>query len=124
MAFGTFDCLHPGHISYLKQARGLGDRLVVVVAREVNVIRIKGNAPKQNENSRLAQVKELDIVNKALLGNEKDKLRVVKENQPNIVALGYDQQVDVKELKKRFKGDIVRLKAYKPEKYKSSKIVD
>jgi len=120
MAFGTFDCLHPGHLAYLEQARRQGDKLTVVVARDVNVARIKGKVPRQNENIRLAGVKELDIVDKALLGSEKDKLRVVEENQPDIVALGYDQQVDVKVLEKRFNGEVVRLRAYKPEKYKSS----
>lgn len=124
MAFGTFDCFHPGHLFYLEQARRQGDKLIVVVARDVNVARIKGSRPKQNENIRLARIKELDVVDKALLGNEKDKLRVVEENQPNVIALGYDQQVDVKALEKRFKGEIVWLKAHKPEKYKSSKIVD
>lgn len=123
MAFGTFDYLHPGHIFYLEQARKLGDKLIVVVAKDINVTRIKGKAPRQNENIRLARIKELDIVDKTLLGNEKDRLRVVEENQPNIIALGYDQQVDVKALKKRFKGKVIRLKPYKPEKYKSSKIV-
>ncbi|MCK5061610.1 FAD synthase [Candidatus Parcubacteria bacterium] len=122
MAFGTFDYLHPGHISYLKQARKLGDKLIVVVAKDINVTRIKGKAPRQNENIRLDRIKELDIVDKALLGNEKDRLRVVEENQPNIIALGYDQQADEKELEKQFKGKIIRLKPYKPEKYKSSKI--
>ena len=124
MAFGTFDHLHPGHLSYLEQAKGLGDRLIVVVARDINVERLKGKKPRQNEDVRLARLKELDIVDKALLGNEKDKLRVVEENQPDVIALGYDQQVDIKELEKRFRGEVIRLRAYKPEKYKSSKIVN
>lgn len=123
MAFGTFDYLHPGHIFYLEQARKLGDKLIVVVAKDINVTRIKGKAPRQNENIRLARIKELDIVDKTLLGNEKDRLRVVEENQPDVIALGYDQQVDIKALEKRFKGEVIRLKPYKPEKYKSSKIV-
>ncbi|MCK5211108.1 adenylyltransferase/cytidyltransferase family protein [Candidatus Parcubacteria bacterium] len=124
MAFGTFDHLHPGHLSYLEQARRQGDKLIVVVARDVNVEKIKGKKPRQNENIRLARIKELDIVDKAMLGGEKDRLLIVEKNQPDVITLGYDQQVDIRVLKKRFKGDVIRLKAYKPEKYKSSKIVN
>ena len=122
MAFGTFDYLHPGHVSYLGQARGLGDILIVVVARDINVEKIKGKMPRQNEDIRLTRVKELDIVDNATLGNKEDRLRVIEENEPDVIALRYDQPVDVKVLSKRFKGEVIRLKAYKPEKYKSSKI--
>ena len=41
LAFGTFDVLHPGHIHYLKKAKGLGDRLVVIVSRDDSVRLIK-----------------------------------------------------------------------------------
>ena len=34
---GTFDILHPGHLHYLRDAKAMGDRLVVIVARSANV---------------------------------------------------------------------------------------
>ena len=37
MATGTFDILHMGHIYYLKEAKKLGDELVIVVARDFTV---------------------------------------------------------------------------------------
>ena len=37
VATGTFDLLHPGHVLYLERSRALGDELVVIVARDVNV---------------------------------------------------------------------------------------
>ena len=56
MAFGTFDGLHPGHLNFLKQARRLGDSLVVVVARDANVRKIKGRFPRLGEGERLRKV--------------------------------------------------------------------
>ena len=37
ICFGTFDILHLGHVNFFKQAKSLGDELVVVIARDVNV---------------------------------------------------------------------------------------
>jgi D-beta-D-heptose 7-phosphate kinase/D-beta-D-heptose 1-phosphate adenosyltransferase len=39
---GCFDILHPGHIKYLRQARALGDRLIVLVNSDDSVKRLKG----------------------------------------------------------------------------------
>src|SRR5687767_520160 len=39
---GCFDLIHPGHISYLREARSLGDELVVAINSDASVQRIKG----------------------------------------------------------------------------------
>ena len=101
LAFGTFDILHSGHKHYLKEAKKLGDYLVVIVARDKTVMRVKHFIPTHDENKRLKAVSELDYVDKALLGNlEGDKLDIVKEINPDIIALGYDQTHFTEELKK------------------------
>lgn len=41
MAFGTFDVFHPGHEYYLTQAKKYGDILIVVVARDKTVEKVK-----------------------------------------------------------------------------------
>ena len=64
---GTFDYLHPGHISFLRQASRLGSELFVVVARDENVKRIKGRFPDQDEQERKARIEELDFVDDAVL---------------------------------------------------------
>ena len=46
MVFGSFDPLHDGHRSLFRQARKHGDELVVVVARDVNIARLKGHAAR------------------------------------------------------------------------------
>jgi len=120
MCFGTFDKLHPGHLSYLKQARKYGDCLLVVVGRDKNVFRIKGKLPKENEKTRLKNVQKVKFVDKAILGQLRDKFKVVKKHQPDVICLGYDQKVDTEKLKDFFSGRIVRLKPYKEEIYKST----
>ena len=49
MGCGTFDGLHPGHLSYMKQLRNLGDEIYVVVARDCNVKDIKCRLPRNNQ---------------------------------------------------------------------------
>ncbi len=127
LAFGTFDLLHPGHISYLTQAKALGGRLVVVVATDRNVEKIKGKPPVNGQEQRKELVGALRIVDEATVGFEDDMIKSVERAKPDIVALGYDQGHDEVKLRKTFesrgiKAGIVRLLAYKPEIYKSSKI--
>jgi len=116
MATGTFDLLHMGHIYYLKEAKKLGDKLVVVVARDSTVRKLK-HEPITPEEMRLDIIKELKIVDEAVLGHEDDMYATVKEIKPDIIALGYDQVHDEKkieqELKKRkLVARIVRLPKY------------
>lgn len=122
MCFGTFDILHPGHIFYLQKSKELGDYLIAVVARDANVIKLKGKLPVDNEKERLKKVKKTDLIDKVILGNLKDKYGVIKKYKPDIISLGYDQRVDLKDLQKVFTGKIIRQKPYKPKIYKSSKI--
>ena len=58
---GTFDYLHPGHESFLNQASRLGEELVVVVARDENVERLKDRKPDHEEEIRRARVESLGI---------------------------------------------------------------
>lgn len=116
MATGTFDLLHMGHIYYLREAKKLGDRLVVVVARDSTVRKLK-HEPITPEEMRLDLIKELKIVDEAVLGHEDDMYATVKEIKPDIIALGYDQIHDEKkieqELKKRkLVAKLVRLPKY------------
>jgi len=129
MVFGTFDVLHKGHLSFFKQARELSKNpyLIVSVARDVNVKKIKGHKPKNSERKRLAVVKSSRYVNKVVLGGLKDHIAHIIQQKPEIIALGYDQKAYTKHLgrdltKKGLNVKIKRLKAFKPSIYKSSKI--
>ncbi len=96
LAGGVFDIIHPGHVYFLKKAKGLGDLLVVVVARDVNVIRFKGVQPMHSEKLRLELVSAIRYVDEAILGDENDLMVTVEKVRPDIVALGYDQIHDEK----------------------------
>ena len=121
---GTFDILHPGHLDYFKQAKKHGDYLVVVVARDTNAIK-EGKKLRFGEKERHARVAAVPIIDEAVLGNEGDRLKIVEQEKPDVLCLGYDQKVDEEKLKEALaqRGltpKIVRAKAYFPEKYKSS----
>lgn len=116
MATGTFDLLHMGHIYYLKEAKKLGDSLVVVVATDATVRKLK-HEPINPENIRLGLIRELKVVDEAILGHEGDMYAIVEELHPDIIALGYDQIHDEtmikNELKKRkIHAQVVRLPKY------------
>ena len=128
MAFGSFDILHEGHKHYLKEAKSYGDYLIVVVARDENIIKFKGRKPRIDENHRLNKIKKLDFVDEAVLGDKDDILKVLDEFKPDVICLGYDQKTINEgklrlELKKRnLKAEVIRAKPYKEHVYKSSKL--
>ena len=127
MVFGTFDILHKGHLHFFKQARELSVNpyLIVSVARDKNVKKIKGHVPQFSERQRLTAVKKSPLVDKAILGGIKTYLPHIISQKPSIIALGFDQKAYVKNLrsalqKRGLKVKIVRLKSHKRHIYKSS----
>ncbi len=125
MVFGTFDYLHAGHENLFIQARELGDEIVAIIARDKTVKNIKGESPDHNEKERLANLEETGWADFTVLGNPKDKTKVIKEYRPDVIALGYDQFAFTYRLEKllmeiKLDATIVRLKPYRPDMYKSS----
>ena len=92
---GVFDLLHYGHIRLLEEAKKLGGpdaRLVVIIARDETVRRLKGRKPILPEDQRRALVEALRVVDEALLGYEDlDMATVIEKVRPDIIAVGYDQ---------------------------------
>ncbi|MEI8175030.1 MAG: adenylyltransferase/cytidyltransferase family protein [bacterium] len=126
MVFGTFDGLHKGHLNLFKQARRLAREpfLIVSIARDVNVKKIKGELPCLSETDRALLIKKCKLVDKVILSGIKNHTAYIIKENPDIIALGYDQKVYVEELKKDFKSKglkvkIVRLKPYKETIYKN-----
>ncbi|MBS7640934.1 MAG: adenylyltransferase/cytidyltransferase family protein [Candidatus Bathyarchaeia archaeon] len=104
LAEGTFDLLHYGHIHYLtnaKMAGGENAKLIVIVARDKTVERLKGRKPILPEDQRRAIVESLKVVDEAILGYEDiDMYKVIDKVKPDIIALGYDKVDLEKELKR------------------------
>lgn len=100
MATGTFDILHPGHVLFLEKAKELGGpdaTLAVVIALDSTVERRK-RIPIVPQEQRLAMVKSLKPVDEAYLGHDGDMFEIVKEIEPDIIAIGSDQDHDVTKL--------------------------
>ena len=97
MASGVFDLIHPGHISYLNQAKALGDHLTVVVASD-STVRKKKHEPITPESMRAKIVGSLKPVDEAIVGGEGDIMDTVAKVRPDIIVLGFDQNFDEKAL--------------------------
>ncbi|MDD2655961.1 MAG: adenylyltransferase/cytidyltransferase family protein [Patescibacteria group bacterium] len=127
MVFGTFDIVHLGHLNLFKQAKKLGSYLVVVVGRDITSKKIKKITLVHNEKERLEFLKNIRIIDQAVLGNKIDYYKVIKTEKPDVIALGYDQQNFIDKLEEKIKEfrlntKVVRLKSYKPEQHKSGEI--
>lgn len=129
MVFGVFDGLHPGHRSFLRQAKHYGKKFIVVVARDSTVMKLKGKMPEVNERKRLAALREVKEVSRAVLGDTKQgSYGVIKKYKPDAICLGYDQKWLEKDLKMRMeqllipKIHIIYLKPFHSDKFKSSKM--
>jgi len=127
MVFGTFDILHPGHLDFFRQAKEQGDHLVVVVAHDETVKLVKGKYPANSQLARMSEIEKQTLVDEVLAGGQGDKIQIVKDVEPQVICLGYDQQSFVSELeewleKNNLGIEIIHAQSYKPEKYKSSKL--
>ena len=93
VATGVFEIIHPGHLLFLAEAKKLGDKLVVIIARDANVAKRKRRTHIL-EQQRRDVVAALKMVDEAVLGARGDTLTPLKRIQPDIVALGPDQEFD------------------------------
>gem|GEM_PF-773922 len=123
LIFGTFDGIHEGHRDMFRQARMHGERLCVVVARDVTVEKVKGREPFENENIRMKELEKESLVDEVVLGSLTDYREPIFTIAPDIICLGYDQSAFIEKLQEEeFRSiEIIRLTSYKPHIFKSSK---
>ncbi|HRH93516.1 MAG TPA: adenylyltransferase/cytidyltransferase family protein [Candidatus Peribacteria bacterium] len=119
MIFGTFDKFHPGHEFVLREALKRGD-VTVIVARDANVERIKGKAPRYDERVRVAAIKTAFPAANVRLGDDADFLSPVRKFAPDLILLGYDQRLPPGVSDADLPCAVERLPAFEPQKYKSS----
>ena len=116
MASGVFDILHPGHLRYLQEAREQGDELVVVVATDATVRRRK-HEPITPERMRLELVSALKMVDHAYLGTDGDMFTVVEHIRLDIIALGYDQDFDERQIEEALRQRGLEVKVVRLSKH-------
>lgn len=126
MASGVFDLLHPGHVVYLSEAKragGKSSRLIVVVARDSTVRKVRNREPVFNEEARRILVESLKPVDEAILGSEPFSFEeIVRKVRPDVVAFGYDQESWMRDFLKAKNGMKWKTKAVKIREFKSSPI--
>jgi rfaE bifunctional protein nucleotidyltransferase chain/domain len=88
---GCFDVLHAGHVAYLRQARALGDVLVVAVNSDASVARLKGpGRPIVPESERAALLAALRPVDHVVLFDEATPERLLEVVRPDVYVKGGD----------------------------------
>ncbi len=107
---GCFNAIHEGHVYFLREAKKLGDYLVVVLTHDKNNKKPYAIPAKKRKE----MLEKLGIANKIIIGDEKDKLKVVLEEKPQVIALGYDQKLpkEVEERVRELGIKVVRIKKY------------
>jgi D-beta-D-heptose 7-phosphate kinase/D-beta-D-heptose 1-phosphate adenosyltransferase len=89
---GVFDILHPGHVRYLKDARALGDGLIVGVNSDRSA-RAQGKAPDRPINSaaeRCEVLAALASVDAVVIFDEDTPHEIIKLIQPDVLVKGAD----------------------------------
>ena len=125
LVFGTFDGLHDGHRFFLRKAKKLGERLIVIVAQDSIVKKLKGRAPRESLQERLAGLRGSGLADEAVAGDETlGEWSAVKKYRPETIALGYDQTRLAAELraysqKENLPITLVTLPSHKPGTFHS-----
>ncbi len=92
---GCFDILHVGHVRYLKEAKALGDLLVVGMNSDSSVERLKGpTRPIQAEQDRAEILSSLACVDYVCLFREDTPLALIEALRPDILVKGGDWPVE------------------------------
>lgn len=87
---GCFDLLHAGHIRYLKDAKALGDVLIVGLNSDKSVSMIKPKRPINPQDQRAEVLASLEMVDYVTLFDEDTPYELIKLLQPDILVKGGD----------------------------------
>lgn len=92
---GCFDILHQGHVTYLEEARRLGDCLVVGLNSDGSVRSLKGpERPMNDEQSRARVLAALGCVDHVVLFSEDTPLNLITALLPDVLVKGGDWPVE------------------------------
>jgi D-beta-D-heptose 7-phosphate kinase/D-beta-D-heptose 1-phosphate adenosyltransferase len=95
MTNGCFDILHAGHVNYLEQASGLGDRLLVAVNGDASVRRLKGETrPVHSQEQRMDVLAGLGAVDWVVPFDEDTPERLICRVKPDVLVKGGDNEPD------------------------------
>ena len=87
---GCFDIIHIGHVRYLKEAKALGDMLVIGLNSDRSVSLIKPDRPINPQDYRAEVLSSLDMVDYVTLFDEETPYELIKFLQPDRLVKGGD----------------------------------
>lgn len=87
---GCFDLIHVGHVRYLKEAKNLGDVLIVGINSDASVSRIKPDRPIVPQDQRAEIVAALESVDYVILFDEATPYELIRSIQPDVLVKGGD----------------------------------
>lgn len=128
LVFGVFDGFHEGHKFFLREAKKLGDFLIVAVTPNEVVELIKKRSPNFKISERIKKIQESDLADEVIAGDKSlGGWEVLKKTNPAVIAIGYDQNDLSASLRNYIKSEnlAIELKSIPPfeeKKYKSSLI--
>lgn len=92
---GCFDILHVGHVRYLKEAKKLGDVLIVGLNSDASVQRLKGpTRPVNTEDDRAEVLASLDCIDYVVIFEEDTPVNLIAAIKPHIHAKGGDYNLE------------------------------
>ncbi len=92
---GVFDIIHRGHVSYLNEAKALGDYLVVGLNADASVKRLKGDSrPVNKEEDRKFVMENLKSVDEVIIFTEDTPFNLISKIIPDILVKGGDWKED------------------------------
>jgi len=125
LTFGSFDVVHKWHSYYLNQAKKYWDKLITIIATDKNIENFKNFKPHNNQQKRLEDIQKLNISDEVIAWNEENPMLWIEKYAPKVICLWYDQRGFTDKLDQYIEEnnldiEIIRIKSYKPEIYKSS----
>lgn len=90
---GCFDIIHAGHIRYLREAKNLGDILIVGLNSDSSVKKIKPLRPINPEESRAEVLSSLEMIDFVTIFEEETPYNLIKLIEPDVLVKGGDWRV-------------------------------
>lgn len=92
---GCFDIIHQGHVTYLNEAKALGDKLVVGLNTDASVQRLKGpQRPVVGQLARAQVLASMRFVDAVVMFDEDTPLQLITSIMPNVLTKGADYSIE------------------------------
>ena len=122
---GCFDIFHLGHLKFLKEAKSLGDILVVGINSDISIKKIKGEKrPINNLEDRYNLISNLGIVDFVVAFNEGTPKKLIKKIKPDLLLKAGDYNLNEivgKNFVESYGGEVMTLKYH--SKYSTTSVI-